>query len=85
MLHGLLFRQTSLICFQNLPVQMLVQIIGVVKQLPSLSFDCYSGYCPVARNSSLSVSDHVTKRVAFIFFCVQLMAEAVSRSGKLIE
>lgn len=45
----------------------------------------YSGYCLVARNSTVSVSDHVTKGVAFIFFCVRLMAEAISSSGKLIE
>lgn len=35
----LLLRQTSPICFQNLTVQMLVQIVRVVKQLPLFSFD----------------------------------------------
>lgn len=83
MLHSLLFRQTSLICFYNLPVQVLVQIICVVKQLPSFSFDCVS--VQWVQNSTVSVSGHLTKGVPFIFFSIRLMAELTSGSGKLIE
>lgn len=72
-LHNiLLFRQTSLICFQNLTVQMLVQITCVVKQVPSFSFDCVSGHQVLSADQKQQVWWHPwpcnNMRVAFTSF-----------------